>query len=108
MDFFEEWVKHKKDVRNEMMFRFVSTKHDFTDVTDHSLRETRLTIARISAKISSKWESNGRSQKRFLDQCSDWLSGDDILFEVYVDPQIPSTSTEITSGGPGRPQKNCP
>lgn len=104
MDFFEEWFKHPKETRNEELFRFMSLRHDFHDITEQSLRNIKVVISKHSAKLSEKWNSCGRNRERFLEKNSTWLNGADISFEVFVDSPMPSTSTQ-NQPGPGRPSK---
>ncbi|KAI5635428.1 FAT domain-containing protein [Phthorimaea operculella] len=99
-DFLEEWAKHTKDKRNGEIFRLVLQRNNLTGVTEDSVRGMKQTIAKYGSYILQKWDTCGRSQKRFLEKNKEWLDGPDISFDIFLQP-LPSTST--STEGPGRP-----
>ncbi|KAF9413073.1 hypothetical protein HW555_008593 [Spodoptera exigua] len=94
IEFFEEWLKHEKDKRCDRLFEFISTKFNFSDITEECEREIKMKLASISSKIATRWVSSGKSKER-----------QEIEFCVRSTLPQPSTSTAELSR-PGRPRKD--
>ncbi|KAF9411142.1 hypothetical protein HW555_010004 [Spodoptera exigua] len=105
IEFFEEWLKHEKDKRCDRLFEFISTKFNFSDITEECEREIKMKLASISSKIATRWVSSGKSKERFLNKNKLWLEGQEIEFCVRSTLPQPSTSTAELSR-PGRPRKD--
>lgn len=104
IEFFEEWLKHEKDERNDRLFEFILSKCDFSDITEECQREIKMKLASISSKIATKWVSSGKSKERFLNKNKLWLEGEKIEFCLRSTQPQPSTSSADLSR-PGRPKK---
>lgn len=102
MEFFEEWLKHGKSEQNSMLYQFLSSKYDISEITESSMRETKNAICRFSSKLLEKWTKCGKSKDRFLKNNSQWIEGD-LVFHVSLHQVQPSTSGSST---PGRPRKD--
>lgn len=85
-----------------MLYKFLSSKHDLSAITETSQRETKNAISRFSSKLSEKWTNSGKSRERFLSKNSVWMA-EDLQFSVSLYHSEPSTSGAPTI--PGRPRK---
>lgn len=101
-EFFEEWLKNKKEDRNHQLFLHISSKCNIEGLVDSSKREMQQNISAFSSKIAAKWYSSGSSKERFLRTNESWLNGNFNFRLVAVEPQ-PQPCCSSTPAG--RPQK---
>lgn len=91
--FFEEWIKHKKNDRNDQLFVFISHKFDKVDISDESSRGLKKKISYYSNMLEDKWSSTKKTKGQFVEKQKGWFDGSDLQFRVCTKEPTPSTSS---------------